>query len=210
MVDLSHHSSDSAKVRVTPPPKGLRKHSPSNVLAGSRVSVFVAKKIVQLYEREVGYITMPQHSDISENNSDVVICEEWTYPSAIVSMVPWNFKLVPVVIDGQEVTLRELLPSRTGVSAKSQVPGLQRVRTSADEYAIITLRCQCLQLQALRGSEKYTEFCLKCDATIIEDDPFTSASTFANFAQLGDKQTFTSGSSPSFLKRSHTPVTRFH
>lgn len=141
---------------------------------------------------------MPCHS------GDVVICEEWTYPSAIVSMVPWNFKLVPVVIDGQEVTLRELLPSRTGVSAKSQVPGLQRVRTSADEYAIITLRCQCLQLQALRGSEKYTEFCLKCD------DPFTSASTFANFAQLGDKQTFTSGSSPSFLKRSHTPVTRFH
>lgn len=35
------------------------------------------------------------------NKGDVILASEWTYPSALVGMVPFGINVVPVAIDGQ-------------------------------------------------------------------------------------------------------------
>ncbi|KAG1874474.1 pyridoxal phosphate-dependent transferase [Suillus subalutaceus] len=130
-----------------------------------------------------------------------VLCEEWTYPSAVASMVPFNIKPVPVAMDGlgmKSDDLENLLSQWDPVSRQMPRPHVMYIVPVGQNPSGSTM--------SVARKKQIYDICVKYDVIIVEDDPYY-------FLQLG---TYTSkddrfpGATPSGKPMSPSFFTLFH
>ncbi|KDQ31486.1 hypothetical protein PLEOSDRAFT_1036482 [Pleurotus ostreatus PC15] len=99
------------------------------------------------------------------NPGDGILVSEWTYPSAVATMVPYNIKPVPVPMDGlgmSSVGLRKVLEEWDG-----SVSGMPRPRVmyipSTDEIG---------KTMGIERKQEIYNICVEFDVLIVEDDPY--------------------------------------
>lgn len=107
------------------------------------------------------------------NPGEGVLCEEWTYPSAMASMIPFNIKPVAVAMDGlgmKSDDLENLLSQWDPVSRQMPRPHVMYIVPVGQNPSGSTM-------SVARKKEIY-DICVKYDVIIVEDDPYY-------FLQLG-------------------------
>lgn len=117
------------------------------------------------------------------NPGEGVLCEEWTYPSAIASMLPSNIKPVPVAMDGlgmKSDALENLLSQWDPVSRQMPRPHVMYIVPVGQNPSGSTM--------SVERKKQIYDICVKYDVIIVEDDPYY-------FLQLGD-YTFKGDRSP--------------
>ncbi|KAG9219324.1 hypothetical protein CCMSSC00406_0001734 [Pleurotus cornucopiae] len=101
------------------------------------------------------------------NPGDGVLVSEWTYPSAIASMAPYNVKPVAVPMDGQGMSsagLRKVLSEWDESATGMPRPGLMYIVPVGQNPTGATM---CVE----RKREIY-DICVEFDVLIAEDDPY--------------------------------------
>ncbi|KIJ70016.1 hypothetical protein HYDPIDRAFT_77313 [Hydnomerulius pinastri MD-312] len=141
------------------------------------------------------------------NPGEGVLCEEWTYPSAIAAMMPGSIKPVPVAMDGQGMRsddLERVLSTWDADVRQMPRPHVMYIIPVGQNPTGSTLSIQ-------RKKEIY-DICCKyaLDVIILEDDPyhFLQLGEYVlkgqrSFEQSGDAQGYLSNLTPSFLKYDH-------
>lgn len=107
------------------------------------------------------------------NPGEGVLCEEWTYPSAMASMIPFNIKPVAVAMDGlgmKSDALENLLSQWDPVLRQMPRPHVMYIVPVGQNPSGSTM-------SVARKKEIY-DICVKYDVIIVEDDPYY-------FLQLG-------------------------
>ncbi|KAG2348855.1 PLP-dependent transferase [Suillus weaverae] len=107
------------------------------------------------------------------NPGEGVLCEEWTYPSAIASMSPFNIKPVPVAMDGlgmKSDDLENLLSQWDPVSRQMPRPHVMYIVPVGQNPSGSTM--------SVARKKQIYDICVKYDVIIVEDDPYY-------FLQLG-------------------------
>ncbi|GAA5849914.1 hypothetical protein JCM5353_009063 [Sporobolomyces roseus] len=101
-------------------------------------------------------------------SGDGVLCEEWTYPSALATAWPNGFKPVPLPIDGEGLTvegMKELLETWD----PSQHDGMRRPRIL---YTVPVCQNPTGVTMTLARKRQIYELAVKYDVIIVEDDPY--------------------------------------
>lgn len=117
------------------------------------------------------------------NPGEGVLCEEWTYPSAMASMLPFNIKPVAVAMDGSGMKsddLENLLSQWDPVSRQMPRPHVMYIVPVGQNPSGSTM--------TVARKKQIYDICVKYDVIIVEDDPYY-------FLQLGT-YTFKDGRSP--------------
>jgi len=107
------------------------------------------------------------------NPGEGVLCEEWTYPSAMASMIPFNIKPVPVAMDGlgmKSDDLENLLSQWDPVSRQMPRPHVMYIVPVGQNPSGSTM--------SVARKKQIYDICVKYDVIIVEDDPYY-------FLQLG-------------------------
>jgi aromatic amino acid aminotransferase I len=107
------------------------------------------------------------------NPGEGVLCEEWTYPSAMASMIPFNIKPVPVAMDGlgmKSDDLENLLSQWDPVSRQMPRPHVMYIVPVGQNPSGSTM--------SVARKQQIYDICVKYDVIIVEDDPYY-------FLQLG-------------------------
>ncbi|KAG0709595.1 pyridoxal phosphate-dependent transferase [Suillus ampliporus] len=107
------------------------------------------------------------------NPGEGVLCEEWTYPSAMASMMPANIKPVPVAMDGlgmKSDALEDLLSQWDPVSRQMPRPHVMYIVPVGQNPSGSTM--------SVARKKQIYDICVKYDVIIVEDDPYY-------FLQLG-------------------------
>ncbi|KAG1753995.1 pyridoxal phosphate-dependent transferase [Suillus paluster] len=107
------------------------------------------------------------------NPGEGVLCEEWTYPSAMASMLPANIKPVPVAMDGlgmKSDALENLLSQWDPVSRQMSRPHVMYIVPVGQNPSGSTM--------SVARKKQIYDICVKYDVIIVEDDPYY-------FLQLG-------------------------
>ncbi|KAL4255461.1 Class-I pyridoxal-phosphate-dependent aminotransferase-like protein, partial [Pleurotus pulmonarius] len=101
------------------------------------------------------------------NPGDGVLVSEWTYPSAIASMAPYNVKPVAVPMDGQgmsSIGLRKVLSEWDESASGMTRPSLMYIVPVGQNPTGATMGIE-------RKQEIY-DICVEFDVLIAEDDPY--------------------------------------
>jgi aromatic amino acid aminotransferase I len=107
------------------------------------------------------------------NPGEGVLCEEWTYPSAMASMFPFNIKPVSVAMDGlgmKSDDLENLLSQWDPVSRQMPRPHVMYIVPVGQNPSGSTM--------SIARKKQIYDICVKYDVIIVEDDPYY-------FLQLG-------------------------
>ncbi|OJA14663.1 hypothetical protein AZE42_02405 [Rhizopogon vesiculosus] len=122
------------------------------------------------------------------NPGEGVLCEEWTYPSALASILPLNIQPVPVAMDGlgmKSDALENLLSQWDPVSRQMPRPHVMYIVPVGQNPSGSTM--------SVARKKQIYDVCVKYDVIIVEDDPYY-------FLQLGTyifKEDRSSGATPS-------------
>jgi len=101
------------------------------------------------------------------NPGEGVLCEEWTYPSALASMMPFNVKPVPVAMDGlgmKSDALENLLSQWDPVSRQMPRPRVMYIVPVGQNPSGSTM--------SVARKKQIYDVCVKYDVIIVEDDPY--------------------------------------
>ncbi|KAG2118769.1 pyridoxal phosphate-dependent transferase [Suillus discolor] len=107
------------------------------------------------------------------NPGEGILCEEWTYPPAMASIIPFNIKPVPVPMDGlgmKSDDLENLLSRWDPVSRQMPRPRVMYVVPVGQNPSGSTM--------SVARKKQIYDVCVKYDVIIVEDDPYY-------FLQLG-------------------------
>ncbi|KAH7887779.1 pyridoxal phosphate-dependent transferase [Phlebopus sp. FC_14] len=134
------------------------------------------------------------------NPGEGVLCEEWTYPSAMAAMTPSNIQPVPVAIDGQGMSSDDLERILSGWDAEARRmprPHVMYIIPVGQNPSGSVGGC------SRRANEPETA----ADVIIVEDDPyyFLQLGEYVSkqdryYDQPGDAKHFLASLSPSFLR----------
>ncbi|KAJ8701767.1 hypothetical protein PTI98_000520 [Pleurotus ostreatus] len=101
------------------------------------------------------------------NPGDGILVSEWTYPSAVATMVPYDIKPVPVPMDGlgmSSVGLRKVLEEWDG-----SVSGMPRPRVM---YIVPIGQNPTGATMGIERKQEIYNICVEFDVLIVEDDPY--------------------------------------
>ncbi|KAF8913865.1 pyridoxal phosphate-dependent transferase [Gymnopilus junonius] len=138
------------------------------------------------------------------NPGEGVLCSEWTYPSALATMVPYGIRSVPVKMDVQGMSSTSLRKTLTEWDEKGR--GMRR------PHVMYVVPVGQNPTGATMGAERKKEIysiCVEFDVIIVEDDPyyFLQEGPYRSPSQrLREQQTemtdekYIASLAPSFLK----------
>ncbi|GAA6009684.1 aminotransferase-like domain-containing protein [Rhodotorula paludigena] len=102
------------------------------------------------------------------NPGDGVLCEEWTYPSALATAWPADIKPVPLPMDGQGMTA-EGMDQLLGSWNPDEHDGMSRPRVL---YTIPVCQNPTGATMSLERKKAIYALAVKYDVIIVEDDPY--------------------------------------
>ncbi|KIJ20218.1 hypothetical protein PAXINDRAFT_166331 [Paxillus involutus ATCC 200175] len=101
------------------------------------------------------------------NPGEGVLCEEWTYPSAVASMLPSNIKPVPIAMDGlgmRSDDLERVLSTWDADARQMPRPHVMYIIPVGQNPSGSTMSTE-------RKKQIY-DICCRYDVVIVEDDPY--------------------------------------
>ncbi|OAX41341.1 PLP-dependent transferase [Rhizopogon vinicolor AM-OR11-026] len=201
------HTSTSEKTQGVTIPKYSANDGDINLAHSLQYGPSVAQQQLQVFLREfTSEVYRPAFEDwsvlIDTGNTDGwsravttlcnpgegVLCEEWTYPSALASILPLNIQPVPVPMDGvgmKSDALENLLSQWDPVSRQMPRPHVMYIVPVGQNPSGSTM--------SITRKKQIYDVCVKYDVIIVEDDPYY-------FLQLGTyifKEDRSSGATPS-------------
>ncbi|KAF9247270.1 pyridoxal phosphate-dependent transferase [Melanogaster broomeanus] len=136
------------------------------------------------------------------NPGEGVLCDEWTYPSAISSMLPANIRPVPIAMDGLGMRADDLERVLSTWDADARQMPRPHVM-----YIVPVGQNPTGSTMSIERKKQIYDICCRYDVVIVEDDPyyFLQMSNYIpkhkrSPERAGDAKHFLASLSPSFLK----------
>ncbi|KIK93495.1 hypothetical protein PAXRUDRAFT_144943 [Paxillus rubicundulus Ve08.2h10] len=139
------------------------------------------------------------------NPGEGVLCEEWTFPTAVASMLPSNIQPVPIAMDGlglRSDDLERVLSTWDADARQMSRPHVMYIIPVGQNPSGSTMSTE-------RKKQIY-DICCKYDVVIVEDDPyyFLQMNDYVpkhkrSPEQATDAKHFLASLSPSFLRFDH-------